>query len=122
MSRRVEIVKSFTFEAAHRLAGFPDGHPNTRFHGHSFRVEVALAAAAPGPDGFVARFEDVARALADVRGELDHRLLNEVEGLGQPTLENIALWIAERLSPALPQLSRVSVYRPSCNEACHLTL
>ena len=121
MLARYEIVKSFAFEAAHRLLGYPPGHPNTRLHGHSFRVEVGVAAPRPGVDGFVLQFDRIEEALKDVKGALDHHHLNEIEGLEQPTLETIAGWIAERLKAKLPALSRVSIYRDSVGEACHLT-
>lgn len=116
-----EIVKSFRFEAAHHLPSFPEGHPYRRLHGHSFRVEIALRAAPSGPHGWIVDFAEVEAALGEVRARLDHGFLNDVEGLEQPTLENIALYIAMAVRPRLPALSRVSVYRESCGEACHWT-
>jgi 6-pyruvoyltetrahydropterin/6-carboxytetrahydropterin synthase len=104
------------------LLGYPQGHPNSRLHGHSFRIEIGVAAPEPGTDGFVLQFDRIEAALKDVRAALDHGHLNEIEGLEQPTLERIAGWIAERLKGELPALSRVSIYRDSVGEACHLTI
>lgn len=109
---RVEIVKSFGFEAAHRKGA--------QTYGYSYHVEVALAGEIAA-DGTVAPFEEIERALAPVRSAIDHSLLNEVLGNARPTLENIALWISDRLRADLPALSRVSVFRESEGEACHLT-
>jgi 6-pyruvoyltetrahydropterin/6-carboxytetrahydropterin synthase len=109
---RVEIVKSFGFEAAHRT--------KERTFGYSYRVEVAVAGEIAS-SGMVAPFEEIARAFAPVGSTLDHSLLDEIQGLARPTLENIALWISERLRADLPALSRVSVFRDSDGEACHLT-
>lgn len=122
MSGRLEITKTFSFEAAHHFAQMPEGHPYRRLHGHSFVAEVTLAGA-PDPEmGWVADFAEVDRILDDVRAELDHRFLNEIEGLANPSLEKIAMWIAARLRPALPALTRVTIRRPSCGEACTFTL
>lgn len=121
MPSRFEIVKTFSFEAAHHLGGFPAGHQNTRLHGHSFRVEVAVASAEPAQNGMVLDLAKIEAAASDIRTALDHGYLNEIEGLAQPTLETIAAWIAKRLKAKLPALSRVSVYRDSIGEACHLT-
>jgi 6-pyruvoyltetrahydropterin/6-carboxytetrahydropterin synthase len=122
MSGRFHIVKEFGFEAAHHFPHKPQGHENTRLHGHSFRVEVELAGEPDPATGCVVDFEDVSREIALVRAELDHHLLNAVPGLAAPSLENIARWIAERLQPKFPQLASVTVRRPSCGEACRFAV
>src|SRR5579871_6452294 len=109
MSGRFEIVKEFGFEAAHTFGHKPAGHENTRVHGHSFKVEVSLAGAPDPVSGCVVDFEDVGRAIATVRDRLDHHMLNDVPGLGTPSLENIARWIASQLKPVLPAVTSVTV-------------
>ena len=118
MTGRFEIVKEFGFEAAHTFGHKPAGHENTRVHGHSFKVEVALSGAQDPVSGCVVDFEDVAKAVATVRGQLDHHFLNDVPGLGTPSLENIARWIAGQLRAVLPQVTSVTVRRPSLGESC----
>jgi 6-pyruvoyltetrahydropterin/6-carboxytetrahydropterin synthase len=118
MSGRFEIVKEFGFEAAHTFGHKPAGHENTRVHGHSFRVAVALTGAPDPATGCVADFEDVGRAIDTVRAQLDHRFLNDVPGLGTPSLENLARWIAEALKRSLPNVSSVTVRRPTLGESC----
>lgn len=114
---RTTIIKEFGFEAAHHFPHKPADHANTRMHGHSFRVEVALTGAPDPATGCVVDFEDLDRALAAVRDRLDHHLLNTVPGLGTPSLENLARWIAEQLRPQFAALASVTVRRPSCGEA-----
>ena len=109
---RVEIVKSFGFEAAHLR--------DAQIYGYSYRVEIALMGEIASI-GVVAPFEEIARAIAPLKSTLDHSLLNDVLGHARPTLENIAGWISDRLRVDLPALSRVSVFRESEGEACHLT-
>ena len=92
----MRIVKSINFDAAHFLdlgegqaPTEKEARPYARMHGHSFKLEVEIAGEPDLKTGWVVDFGDVADALDDLRERLDHRLLNEVEGLERPTLENI---------------------------------
>lgn len=114
----MEIAIEFGFDAAHHFEGAPEGHIYGRLHGHSFFVEVAVAGEPDQRTGFVVDFAQLELATAELRTELDHRLLNEVPGLAVPSLENIARWIWERLVALFPGLCRVTVRRPSCRQTC----
>jgi 6-pyruvoyltetrahydropterin/6-carboxytetrahydropterin synthase len=114
----MRIYKEFTFEAAHFLPSAPPGHPNSRVHGHSFRVRVTLDGEPDETSGLVMHLDDVEAALADVHEALDHRFLNEVEGLSQPTLERTAMWLWDRLHNRLPGLAEIEIARDSCREGC----
>ncbi|MEM8987786.1 MAG: 6-carboxytetrahydropterin synthase [Pseudomonadota bacterium] len=118
----MEIVKSFTFDAAHRMPTKGPDHAYGRMHGHSFAVEVTLKGEPDETYGWIEDLGVVAEALADVRARLDHQLLNEIEGLETPTLENLCLWIAAELKPRLPQLAAVKVGRPTIGEACQYNI
>jgi len=118
MTSRFKIVKEFGFEAAHTFSHKPAGHENTRVHGHSFKVEVALTGEPNEATGCVVDFEDLSRALNLVRSKLDHHFLNDLPGLATPSLENLSRWIAEQLRPDFPQLAQVTVRRPSLGESC----
>jgi len=114
----MRIYKEFTFEAAHFLPSAPPGHPNARVHGHSFRVRVTIDGEPDDKTGIIMHLDDVEAALADVHEALDHRMLNEVEGLSQPTLERIAMWLWDRLHNRLPGLAEIAIARDSCREGC----
>ena len=114
----MRIYKEFYFEAAHLLPSAPPGHPNARVHGHSFRVRVAIDGEPDEATGVVVHFDDLDAALADARDALDHRFLNDVEGLQAPTLERIAVWLWDRLHNRLPGLAEIEVARDSCREGC----
>ena len=114
----MRIYKQFTFEAAHFLPSAPAGHPNSRIHGHSFRVVVWLDGSPNAETGLIKEFGDLKNELDVVRERLDHRMLNEVPGLPAPTLECISQWIWEQLQPRLPNLARVEIHRDSCGEGC----
>jgi 6-pyruvoyltetrahydropterin/6-carboxytetrahydropterin synthase len=87
-------------------------------HGHSFQVEVALEGEPDAATGFVADLGEVERECRRVRDTLDHSLLNKVEGLAKPSLENISVWIWNFLSPRFAGLVRVTVRRDSAGQSC----
>jgi 6-pyruvoyltetrahydropterin/6-carboxytetrahydropterin synthase len=113
----MEIFKEFTFEAAHRLPKVPPNHKCARLHGHSFRVQVHATGPVDEQVGWVRDFGDLTCAMQPVLGELDHYYLNEIEGLDNPTSENLARWIWNRLSVSIPELSQV-VIRETCASGC----
>ena len=117
---RTDIYKEFTFEAAHRLPNVPEGHKCARLHGHSFQVRVTITGELDPVLGWVMDFADVKAACRGVHDQLDHRYLNEIEGLENPTSEVIAAWIWRELKPALPLLSMVEV-RETCTSGCRYT-
>jgi 6-pyruvoyltetrahydropterin/6-carboxytetrahydropterin synthase len=113
----VDIFKVFTIEAAHRLPNVPEEHKCRRLHGHSFHIEVRVRGPVDAQAGWVMDFADIGRAFEPIYRQLDHQYLNEVAGLDNPTSENLAKWIWQRLKPALPMLSEV-VVRETCNAGC----
>lgn len=113
----MDIFKQFTIEAAHRLPNLPPEHKCRRLHGHSFQIAVHVAGPVAEREGWVLDFADIAAAFEPLHGQLDHRYLNEVDGLENPTSENLARWIWDRLKPRLPQLSQV-VVRETCTAGC----
>lgn len=114
----MRIYKEFHFEAAHFLPTAPAGHPNSRVHGHSFRVRVTVAGEPDPATGLVVHFEELEAALDEAREALDHRMLNEIEGLELPTLERISLWLWDHLHNRVPGLAEVEIVRDSCHEGC----
>jgi 6-pyruvoyltetrahydropterin/6-carboxytetrahydropterin synthase len=112
----IEISQEFGFDAAHYLGN--GAAENRRLHGHSFYAEVILRGNADPATGFLRDFGEVKAALEAIREELDHRLLNEIEDLGVPTLENLAKYIYTRAKAALPEVARVKLRRPSYGQTC----
>jgi 6-pyruvoyltetrahydropterin/6-carboxytetrahydropterin synthase len=106
----MKISQAFRFEAAHRLPNVPPSHRCSRLHGHSYRIEIQLDGPVDPVTGFVADFFDMEAGFADIMQALDHQCLNDVAGLANPTAENIAVWIWERLKQKLRHLASVRVY------------
>ena len=113
----MEIFKEFTIEAAHRLPNVPEGHKCARLHGHSFRIAIHVRGPVGDESGWVMDFADIAATFRPLYERLDHRFLNEIEGLSNPTSENLARWIWERLRPSLPSLCQITI-RETCTAGC----
>lgn len=113
---RVRLSKKFRLEAAHLLPEVPEGHKCRRLHGHSYCVELVLEGAVDPVTGWLMDYADVAAAFAPLHEQLDHHYLNDVEGLSNPTSENLARWIWERLEGKLP-LAEVRIDE-TCTSAC----
>ena len=117
MAEQMDVFKVFTFEAAHRLPNVPAGHKCGRLHGHSFHAEVHVRGDVERETGWVVDFVDVKKAFAPLYAQIDHNYLNEIEGLSNPTSENLAAWIWRHLEPTLPGLRKV-VVRETCTCGC----
>ncbi|MFT3906350.1 MAG: 6-carboxytetrahydropterin synthase QueD [Steroidobacteraceae bacterium] len=113
----MEIFKEFWVEAAHRLPNVPAGHKCARLHGHSFRISVHVRGDLDPQLGWVQDFADIKSAVQPVHDALDHRYLNEVPGLENPTSERLAVWIWDQLAPLLPGLSCVRIHE-TCTSGC----
>ena len=113
----MEIFKVFNCESAHRLPYVPEGHKCGRLHGHSFRIEIWVQGTVDDERGWVMDFADLSEAFKPVYQQLDHHYLNEIEGLFNPTSENLARWIWDQLHPSLPLLSKVCV-NETCTSGC----
>ena len=114
---RVRLARRFAFEAAHRLPEAPEGHKCRRLHGHSFKVGLVCEGEVDSRTGWLIDFADIRAAFEPIRDKLDHRYLNEVEGLENPTAEVLARWIWRRVKPGLASLAEVSV-EETCMARC----
>lgn len=108
--RRMHIFKVFQIEAAHRLPNVPEGHKCARLHGHSFRIELHVAGDLDPALGWVMDFADLKAVAAPLFEQLDHHYLNDIDGLDNPTSENLARWVFRRLATPLPGLEKVVVH------------
>lgn len=113
----MQIFKEFSFEAAHRLPNVPTGHKCARLHGHTFYVRIYVDGAVGEHSGWVMDFADIKKAFQPLYDQLDHYYLNDIDGLENPTSENLARWIWSRLKTALPQLSQIEI-RETCTSGC----
>jgi 6-pyruvoyltetrahydropterin/6-carboxytetrahydropterin synthase len=113
----VRLVHEFKFEAAHRLPKVPPGHKCARLHGHSFKVELAIAGPVNPETGWFIDFGDVYDLWKPLHDKLDHHYLNEIPGLENPTSEVLAKWIWDQMRPSLPSLVQVTLFE-TCDARC----
>lgn len=113
----VRLVRKVGFEAAHRLPNVPQGHKCQRLHGHSFRIEIIVEGPMDPTTGWFIDYAVIDEAWEPLFDMLDHNYLNDVAGLENPTSEVLCRWLWERLSDALPALSRIIVHE-TCNASC----
>ncbi|MDH3584234.1 MAG: 6-carboxytetrahydropterin synthase QueD [Phycisphaerae bacterium] len=114
---KVHLTKSFRFEAAHWLPTFPEDHKCRRLHGHSFHVDVVVSGEVPEQRGYLVDYGEIKQAVEPVCDRLDHRCLNDIDGLENPTAEHIARWIWDQLQAGLPLLHCIRVHE-TCTTAC----
>ena len=116
----MEIYKEFSFEAAHLLPNVPEGHKCARLHGHSFYVRIYVTDQVDPHTGWVMDFSELKRLFNPLYLQLDHNYLNDIEGLDNPTSENLCRWIWQQLKPSLTILSKVEV-KETCTSGCIYT-
>ena len=114
---RVRLSKSFSFEAAHWLPTFPEGHKCRRLHGHSFHVDVVAEGPVSEETGYLIDFGEIKKAIAPIEDALDHRCLNEIDGLENPTAEHLSRGIWDRISQDISCLFEIRV-KETCTSEC----
>lgn len=119
---RLELTQRFYFEAAHTLRRRVETEPSLRIHGHTYVAEVTVTGQADPDSGMLVDLALLRAAIELVRQQLDHRFLDQVEGLGPPTLERLCAYIAERMHDARWTLHSVVVRRDASGDACRLVV
>nr|WP_281024331.1 6-carboxytetrahydropterin synthase QueD [Mucilaginibacter celer] len=103
------IYQHFTFDAAHFLPHVPQGHKCRNLHGHTYHLTLYITGEIMEKEGWILDFSDLKAIAQQVIGTLDHTLLNNIEGLSNPTAELLAKWIWQKLIPLLPGLKKIEL-------------
>ena len=106
----MKIFKNFSFDSAHFLPNVPDGHKCKEIHGHTYRLKVILEGNLEENLDCVVDFAEVKKVIKPIVDSVDHKLLNDIDGLENPTCEKIAIWLWNNIKVQLPQLSRIELY------------
>lgn len=107
---RVRLTKDFQFEAAQTLPKAPEGHKCRRMHGHSFKVEISVEGTVDSATGWLYDHAEISGAMKPLLRQLDHSYLNEIAGLENPTIENMAAWFWQKLQRLCPGLCEIVVH------------
>ena len=106
---RTRLQRDYRFEAAHFLPRVPDGHKCARMHGHSYQVTIVIEGEVDADRGWVMDFAEIDEHVLPLVRVLDHHVLNEVDGLANPTSEHLAAWLWTRIRAGLSVLAEVHV-------------
>ncbi|MDG0818200.1 6-pyruvoyl trahydropterin synthase family protein [Bdellovibrio svalbardensis] len=116
---KFELKQHFQIESARFLPHLPPSHPCSRMHGHSFKIVLTLVGDLDPKIGWVIDYNDIQAHMKPLLALIDHRVLNEVEGLENPTSELLAKWIFDKARASLPMLTRVSVAETPLTECSY---
>lgn len=115
----VRITKSFTLDAAHWLPNVPEEHKCGKLHGHTYKIIIGVTGDIDPITGWVIDYNEIKKTFAPIFEELDHKCLNDITGLENPTAEVMAKWIFEQIITSLPLLSDVTVCETPNTEAIY---
>lgn len=118
----MELTQEFYFEAAHTLSRQYEAKASRRMHGHTYHAEVTVRGERDPDSGMVMDLAVLRSHIDTVRRLLDHQLLDDVDGLGDPTIENLAVFIGNHLRAHEPRISSVRVHRKASGDSCFLRL
>ncbi len=121
LNMQFEISQQFSIESARYLTKLPSSHPCSRMHGHSFRILLRIRGPLT-PEGWVMDFNDVEKQARPILNLIDHRVLNEVPGLENPTSEILCSWLYQQLKPLIPGLFQVKTSETPSTECCFPTI
>jgi 6-pyruvoyltetrahydropterin/6-carboxytetrahydropterin synthase len=115
-----ELTQRFFFEAAHTLQREHEADASRRIHGHTYRAKVTVGGVPDARSGMVVDLALLRQAIEQVRGQLDHRLLDDVQGLGPATLENLCRFIHDHVRRPDWRVLSVQVGREASGDSCCL--
>lgn len=105
----MKIFKEFTFDSAHFLPNVPDGHKCKNMHGHTYRLTVFFEGQLVKDLEWVVDFAEVKKIINPIINQIDHKLINDIEGLENPTCERVAVWLWNKIKPKMPQLTEIKL-------------
>lgn len=115
----MQIFKQFTFDSAHFLPFVPDGHKCKEIHGHTYRLIVYVDGELEQQLGWVMDFADMKIVIDPIVKSIDHKLLNNIAGLENPTCEIIAVWLWNKIKPEVPLLARIELHETPSSGAIY---
>lgn len=114
-----QIKNHFQIESARFLPNLSKDHPCSRLHGHSFKIILTLQGPLDPKIGWVQDYHEINTIMKPILDQLDHRVLNDVPGLENPTSEILARWLYQQALRHLPLLKTVTVMETPTTECSY---
>ncbi|MBK7360274.1 MAG: 6-carboxytetrahydropterin synthase QueD [Saprospiraceae bacterium] len=105
----MQIFRKFTFDSAHFLPNVPEGHKCKNIHGHTYHLTVFIDDRLDPHLNWVMDFAAINKAIDPILKSIDHKLMNDIPGLENPTCEQIAIWLWDQIKPQIPQLIKIEL-------------
>lgn len=115
----MQIFKQFTFDSAHFLPHVPDGHKCKEIHGHTYHLTVYVEGELQSKLEWVMDFAEMKNVIDPVVKSIDHKLLNNISGLENPTCEVIAVWLWNKIKPEVPLLTKIELHETPSSGAIY---
>jgi len=116
---KYELKQHFHVESARFLTNLPKNHPCSNMHGHSFKIILTLIGDLHPKIGWVMDYHEISKVMAPILQQIDHKVLNEVAGLENPTSELLAKWIYEKALIQIPLLKAVTIMETTSTECTY---
>ncbi len=113
---KYELKQHFQIESARFLPNLPASHPCARVHGHSFKIILTLVGPLDDKIGWVMDYNEITAAVKPILNLIDHRVLNEVAGLENPTSELLAKWLYDQIIKKIPLLKDITIAETNLTE------
>ncbi|MBC7371766.1 MAG: 6-carboxytetrahydropterin synthase [Bdellovibrionaceae bacterium] len=116
---KFELKQHFQIESSRYLPHLEKSHPCSRMHGHSFKIILTLVGEADPRLAWVIDYNDIQLKMKPILERIDHRTLNEVPGLENPTSEMLTKWVYDETMKVLPQVTRVTIAETPFTECAY---
>lgn len=115
----MKLKQHFQIESARFLPHLASDHPCSRLHGHSFKIILSITGPVIPPKQWVMDYHEINLIVLPILKLIDHRVLNEVEGLENPTSEVLARWIYDKVKEKIPLLTSVNISETPTTECIY---
>jgi len=106
----MKIYRTYTLHSARFIPTLDSSHPCSKMHGHTFKIIIELNGPINNKTGFVMDFYDLDDIVQNkIIKKIDHQILNDIEGLKNPSSEHLSIWVWKNLIDSVPLLSQVII-------------
>lgn len=91
------------------MPNVPDGHKCKNLHGHTYKLKVYIEGELDTACGWIMDFAELKQCINPILSMVDHKTLNDVPGLHNPTCELLAIWLWRKIICVVPSLKKIEL-------------